>query len=130
MRRLTRETPQGSDVPQNFEAHATFYTRHANQLDNTVLSRAVPVRRDIARDRRVEGLDALLSRLGPKHPVWHRNVTPPWLARAEGGWMVLKVLIPGLQPEHGNHYLPQLGGPLWAPRTWHDWTSTLPHPFG
>jgi len=43
--------------------------------------------------------------------------------------MVLKVVVPGLQPMHGDHLLPFLGGPLWAPRRLADWQTMPPHPF-
>ena len=41
------------------------------------------------------------------------------------GWHVLRVMVPGLQPLHGNHLLPHLGGPLWAPRGWKEWSAML-----
>lgn len=44
-------------------------------------------------------------------------------------WLVLRVVIPGLQPLHGDHRLPFLGGPLWQPRPCSDWASVPPHPF-
>jgi hypothetical protein len=130
VRRLLREQPTVSTVPQDFEAHAMFYTHHPDELQETVLTRLAPPRDAERLASTVDKLGELRERLGGDHPVWFRNGTPPWLAATEESWMVLKVLIPGLQPEHGNHYLPQLGGPLWAPRTWRDWQTMLLHPFG
>jgi hypothetical protein len=78
---------------------------------------------------RTEDVAALAERLGPERPVLFRNLTPPGLARERLGWCVLRVLVPGLQPLHGHHALPFLGGPLWAPRGWKDWADMPPHPF-
>jgi hypothetical protein len=61
--------------------------------------------------------------------VFARSMTPPSVATAGDGWYVLKVLVAGLQPLHGNHALAHLGGPLWAPRGMSEWAQTLPHPF-
>lgn len=126
--RQAREPEQG--FPRDFEAHATFYTLRPELLDATVLARALAPRPQDELLESREGLGALRERLGKAHPIWFRNVTPPWLAHANREWVVWKVLVPGLQPEHGNHALPQLGGPLWAPRTFLEWKTMLPHPFG
>jgi len=61
--------------------------------------------------------------------VLFRNVTPPEIATEIPEWLVLRVLVPGLQLLHGHHELPHLGGPLWAPRGLADYTTALPHPF-
>ena len=58
-----------------------------------------------------------------------RLMTPPGIASARLGWCVVRVVVPGLQPMHGHHALPFLGGPLWAPRPLADWANVLPHPF-
>ena len=71
----------------------------------------------------------MIERLGPDRPVLFRNLTPPAVAREPGDWYVLRVLVPGLQPMHGDHRLPFLGGPLWRPRTAAEWRRTPPHPF-
>jgi hypothetical protein len=71
----------------------------------------------------------LRERLGAARPVLFRVLTPPGLAAARAGWVVLRVLVPGLQPLHGHHGLPFLGGPLWAPRRLDDWRTMPPHPF-
>ena len=78
---------------------------------------------------RPEHLDRLVERLGTGHPVLFRNLTPPAVAEGPGDWYVLRALVPGLQPMHGDHRLPFLGGPLWRPRTAADWASVPPHPF-
>jgi hypothetical protein len=44
-------------------------------------------------------------------------------------WLVLRVVVPGLQPLHGNHALAHLGGPLWAPRGLAEWRDVPPHPM-
>jgi len=53
-------------------------------------------------------------------------MTPPALAPE---WRVAKVVVPGLQPMHGNHRFPFLGGPLWAPRGLAAFGDVPPHPF-
>jgi ribosomal protein S12 methylthiotransferase accessory factor YcaO len=94
------------DVPASFAEHALYYTVHPERLDATVLRKVGPATDD-PDELRTEALDVLIDRLGPDR----------------------RVLVPGLQPLHGHHALPFLGGPLWAPRTWNDWTSMPPHPF-
>jgi hypothetical protein len=61
--------------------------------------------------------------------VLFRSMTPPALATEGLGWHVLRVVVPGLQPLHGDHRLPHLGGPLWAPRGLADWNEMPPHPM-
>ena len=70
----------------------------------------------------------LRARLGPERPVLFRIMTPPGIAQEHPDWIVVRVVVPGLQPLHGNHAFPHLGGPLWKAPT-PDWISTLPHPF-
>jgi hypothetical protein len=91
-----------------------------------VLNRAA---RAAPADTAPEGLAALVERLGPDRPVLVRLMTPPGIASARLGWCVVRVVVPGLQPMHGHHALPFLGGPLWAPRPLADWANVLPHPF-
>jgi hypothetical protein len=74
-----------------------------------------------------ETVSLLQEKLGRERPILFRDLTPPGLAPPE--WRVLRILIPGLQPLHGDHRFPFLGGPLWKPRRWSDWASILPHPF-
>jgi hypothetical protein len=38
-------------------------------------------------------------------------------------------MVPGLQPMHGDHRLPFLGGPLWQPRAAAEWSKMPPHAF-
>lgn len=71
----------------------------------------------------------MAERLGPDRPVLFRNLKPPGIAMERLDWCVLRVLVPGMQPLHGHHGLPFLGGPLWAPRGWNDWADMPPHPF-
>jgi ribosomal protein S12 methylthiotransferase accessory factor len=108
----------------DFPDHAVYYSLHPAELARTVLRRASSPREDggAAID---EGLDALVERLGAHRPVLVRLMTPP----AISGWVVVKVVVPGLQPMHGNHGFPYLGGPLWAPRGLAAWRAIPPHPF-
>jgi hypothetical protein len=73
-----------------------------------------------------EGWPALAERLDSRH-VLFRLLTPP--AAAAESWMVLRVLVPGLQPLHGHHGYPFLGGRLWSPRGIGEYASVPPHPF-
>ena len=110
----------------DFSHHAVHYTLHPDALRETVLERAGP---PAGGAEPVEDLPVLLERLGPDRPVLFRSMTPPALAAEVGGWCVLKVIVPGLQPLHGDRRSAHLGGPLWAPRGLSEWERTPPHPF-
>ena len=126
--RYLREQGLGtSSEPVDFAQHALYYTVYPDALARTPFARARPA--PAHEETRIETLAELLERLGPKHPVLARSMTPPAVATAGDGWYVLKVLCVGLQPLHGNHGLAHLGSPLWAPRGLSDWRQTLPHPF-
>ena len=56
-------------------------------------------------------------------------MTPPALAQHDLDWVVVRVMIPGLQPMHGDHALPFLGGPHWRGRSLAAWAKIPPHPF-
>lgn len=114
--------------PRTFAEHAVFYSMRPQLLRGTAIFRAKPAeeRSDLAVS---EGLVELTQRLGPDRPVLFRSITPPALASEQLGWHVVRVVVPGLQPLHGHHDFPHLGGPLWLPRGLGDWTAMLPHPF-
>jgi ribosomal protein S12 methylthiotransferase accessory factor len=112
--------------PTSFAEHAVYYSLHPERLAETVLFRAGGSDDD---NDAPESLARLIERLGPEHPVLFRNLTPPAVALGPRDWYVLRVLVPGLQPMHGDHRLPFLGGPLWRPRPAADWSSCPPHPF-
>lgn len=115
-------------TPTTFFEHALYYAVNRQRIAETPLHRAAsPIRKPDSQRR--EGLSDLQGRLGDDRPILFRNMTPPGLAAARFDWTVLRVVIPGLQPLHGNHWLPFLGGPLWQPRRWSDWGFILPHPF-
>jgi ribosomal protein S12 methylthiotransferase accessory factor YcaO len=116
------------DVPSSFAEHALYYSVYPERLGRTALARAATAGPDVDANG-AEGIVCLAERLGPGHPVLFRNLTPPGIAMERLGWCVLRVVVPGLQPLHGHHALPFLGGPLWAPRGWREWTDMLPHPF-
>jgi ribosomal protein S12 methylthiotransferase accessory factor len=115
-------------VPTNFAEHALYYSVYPKRQTETVLGQKIQSGSH-TKDARSEGISCLVERLGPERPVLFRNLTPPGLAMERLGWYVLRVLVPGLQPLHGHHALPFLGGPLWAPRGWKDWLTMPPHPF-
>ena len=120
------------DVPASFADHAVFYSLHPDRLRETALGRAATATEGLGTDADAagaEGVAELAARLGPGRPVLFRNLTPPGLAMERMDWRVVRVMVPGLQPLHGHHLLPFLGGPLWAPRTWQDWADMPPHPF-
>jgi ribosomal protein S12 methylthiotransferase accessory factor len=114
--------------PVDFAGHAVWYSYHPEELAGTVLHRAgAPLPE--GDEGTSEGFPALAARLGPAHPVLFRNLTPPALAAEGLGCVVLRVLVPGLQPLHGHHGYPFLGGPLWGGRPVEEWGRMPPHPF-
>ena len=128
--RYLRRTPLAAalkgELPGDFAGHALYYSLHPERLCETPLERARSIDRD---DDSAEDGPALRERLGPGRPVLFRVLTAPGLAAARAGWLVLRVLVPGLQPLHGHHGFPFLGGPLWSRRGEREWRSILPHPF-
>ena len=112
---------------ETFADHAVYYSLHQEELRRTALHRARPATTEMnALD---ENLALLAERLGDMSPVLVRNLTPP-LPAAEGlDWRVVKVIVPGLQPLHGDDRFAHLGGPLWSPRGLPEWNNTPPHPF-
>jgi len=109
----------------DFAHHAAYYTAHPEQLRETVLEKATA---PDGRASSVESVATLRERLGPERPVLCRIMTPTGIAEAARDWIVLRVVVPGLQPLHGNDRWPHLGGPLWG-RPVSDWAKTPPHPF-
>jgi ribosomal protein S12 methylthiotransferase accessory factor YcaO len=116
------------EVPTTFAEHAVWYSVYPDRLADTILGRTT-VQGHTAFPPVHEDVGALVARLGPERPVLFRDMTPPALASDTLGWHVLRVFVPGLQPLHGHHHLPHLGGPLWAPRGWADYHAMPPHPF-
>jgi ribosomal protein S12 methylthiotransferase accessory factor len=114
--------------PADFAAHAVYYSYHPDELARTVLDHAMPAGPD-AEEATVEALPQLAERLGKDRPVLFRNLTPPALAIEDLGWVVLRVLVPGLQPLYGHHAFPFLGGPLWGERPLAQWADIPPHPY-
>jgi ribosomal protein S12 methylthiotransferase accessory factor len=129
-RRDQDHAPERPMPPASFAEHAVYYSIYPDGLAETVLHRAEVRDDDGTGDAGpAEDLTRLIERLGPERPVLFRNLTPPALAEGPRDWYVLRVLVPGLQPLHGDHRLPFLGGPLWAPRGLADWSRMPPHPF-
>jgi ribosomal protein S12 methylthiotransferase accessory factor YcaO len=116
------------EVPADFADHALYHSLRPEELQRTVFRQARPSTEG-AEENAAEGWMALVERLGESHPVLFRQVTPPSLSAEGLGWLVLRVLVPGLQPLHGHHGYPFLGGPLWAPRGIDAWRDIPPHPF-
>ena len=115
-------------APRTFAEHAVFYSLCPELLPHTALSRARPTEVHVESVETEKAID-LIRRLGPERPVIFRSMTPPPLASERLDWHVLRVIVPGLQPLHGDHALPHLGGPLWSPRGLADWSAVPPHPF-
>jgi ribosomal protein S12 methylthiotransferase accessory factor len=113
--------------PTSFAEHAVWYSERPGDLERTILARTQP-RGAQPFPPDVETVASLAERLGPDRPVLFRDLTPPALATEGLGWHVLRVVVPGLQPLHGDHRLPHLGGPLWAPRGLANWQQMPPHP--
>jgi ribosomal protein S12 methylthiotransferase accessory factor YcaO len=123
--RYLRRTPLADvlkgHTPTDFAGHALYYSLHPERLRETPLEQA---RTADDEDGRIEEAAALRERLGSERPVLFRILTPPGLAAARVGWLVLRVLVPGLQPLHGHHDFPFLGGRLGGLGC-----ADLPHPF-
>lgn len=115
------------DIPLDFPDHAVYYTLFPEKLANTAFHNAQQNSRHCEL-LDIEDLNILAKKLTTKRPILFRDMTPTEVAKFTD-WRVVKVVIPGLQPMHGNHKLPHLGGFLWAPRNLQDWYKTPPHPF-
>jgi len=113
------------DALTDYAHHAAYYSAHPSKLESTVLHHARPPS-EAASTR--EALATLRGRLGPDRPVLFRIMTPPGIAQEFPDWRVVRVVVPGLLPLHGNHAWPHLAGPLWKGPL-DDWRSMLPHPF-
>jgi ribosomal protein S12 methylthiotransferase accessory factor len=114
--------------PTSFQEHGVYYSRWPHELERTAFRRATAAAAALANGA-PEDVRLLAGRLGPGRPVLFRNMTPPGLAAEVGDWYVLRVVVPGLQPLHGDHRLAHLGGQLWAPRGLADWAAMPPHPY-
>jgi ribosomal protein S12 methylthiotransferase accessory factor len=125
VRQLLR-VPEEPGAPRSFAAHASFYSRHRELLAHTVFARASRTHSQTVPE--VENLEVIRQRLGPDRPVLFRCLSPPGLVEQGIELCVMRVIVPGLQPLHGDHALPQLGGPLWD-RPMADWAEQQPHPF-
>lgn len=112
---------------KTFADHAVYYSFHRDELERTALNRARPTSEATAPPD--EGLALLCERLRKSSPVFVRNLTPPMLAGEGLDWRVVKVLVPGLQPLHGDDLFAHLGGELWLPRGLEEWCVVPPHPF-
>jgi ribosomal protein S12 methylthiotransferase accessory factor len=128
--RYLRRTPLAQALkgkqPTDFAGHALYYSLHPERVCETPLEKATATVDD---EDGVEDSSVIQERLGRDRPVLFRVLTPPGLAAARAGWLVLRVLVPGLQPLHGHHGYPFLGGSLWSGRNLRDWEAMLPHPF-
>jgi ribosomal protein S12 methylthiotransferase accessory factor len=127
VRKLQQQEPQ-TPVPTTFFQHALYYARQPELLATTILEQSQQFKGD-ADQHTHESLTDLQAKLGPLRPILFRNITPPILPDESPPWIVLRVLIPGLQPLHGDHRLPFLGGPLWNARLLAVWAAMPPHPF-
>jgi len=112
---------------ETFADHAAYYSFHRQELLRTVLDRAGPATGET--DSPDESLALLYGRLGERSPVLMRNLTPPLPAGTGLDWRVVKVIVPGLQPLHGDDRFAHLGGRLWSSRGLKEWSETPPHPF-
>ncbi len=118
VRYLRRETAAAPRSPRTFAEHAVAYSFEPARLAGTALARAGAATADPG----TEPLADLLRRVAPLY----RIATPP--AFADLGWVVVRVMIPRLQPMHGDHALPFLGG-LWRGRSLAEFAALPPHPF-
>jgi ribosomal protein S12 methylthiotransferase accessory factor len=112
---------------ETFADHAAYYSLHREELARTVLAGAGPaLEASVPPD---ETLACLCEQLGESHPPLVRNLTPPMLVGQGLAWRVVKVVVPGLQPLHGDDRFAHLGGPIWSPRGLAEWSQLPPHPF-
>lgn len=127
VRQLRRErtTLDWVDDLFDFPHHAAYYSAHPERVKQTVLGRALSPKEDAGAR---EPFGDLAERLGKERPVLFRIMTPPAIAQEFGDWRVVRVVVPGLQPLHGDHRRPYLGGPLWT-RPISEWAKIPPHPF-
>lgn len=109
----------------DFSHHAAYYSAHPEQLKSTVLHSACAPEGGSAEG---ESTASIRNRLGTEHPILFRIMSPTVILPAVADWIVLRVVIPGLQPLHGNHRWPHLGGRLWD-RPVSGWDRMAPHPF-
>lgn len=116
-----------NNIPTDFPEHAVYYTLFPEDLPKTVLNKA----ESLFEDKEVEKHETLahLREKLNKHKILFRLMTPPNISQQINDWHVVKVVIPGLQPLHGDHRMPHLGGKIWSPRTLENWKEILPHPF-
>ena len=99
---------------ETFPEHAVYYSFHREELEQTALRLARRASDGAAPPD--ESLALLCERLRGLSPVLVRNLTPPMLVGKGLDWRVAKVIVPGLQPLHGDDRFAHLGGPLWLPR--------------
>ncbi len=128
VRHLRQQVAQVLRPPlETFADHTVYYSFHREELERTALNRARPASEGMAAPD--ESLAVLCERLRGSSPVLVRNLTPPMLVGKGLGWRVAKVLVPGLQPLHGDDRFAHLGGQLWLPRALEEWSEAPPHPF-
>lgn len=118
-------------LPYDFASHALHYSYFPERLDETPLRRGVIEVKEAlpAPIDQEETLSRLLERLGPERPALWRDRTPLSIAHHAPDWRVLKVVVPGLLPLHGDHAFAHLGGARWASSHYADWLNHPPHPF-
>jgi thiazole/oxazole-forming peptide maturase SagD family component len=112
---------------ETFADHAVYYSLNRDELDRTILGHTRPVSREITYPE--ENLPALCTLISESYPVLVRNLTPPMLAEQGLDWRVVKVVVPGLQPLHGDERFAHLGGRLGLLRGLQEWSKMPPHPF-
>lgn len=125
---VTQRKP--SDPCRDFPDHAVYYSLFPDRLQQTLFADGNTERcmapHDLPRD---ETTAEWVRRLGEQRPILFRNMTSPCMPFAQTGQCVAKVVIPGLQPMHGNDAFAWVGGPLWSPRTYAQFVAHPTHPF-
>lgn len=129
------ERARPDEEPRTFEAHAAYYTRNPARLAETPLASAREGDASAlldprgAHERAPETFETLVRRLGPERPVLLRLMTPSLVSRELPGWVVVRVLVPGLTPLHGAHALAHLASPAYGGRSFAAHRASPPHPF-
>jgi ribosomal protein S12 methylthiotransferase accessory factor YcaO len=118
-----------SKLPESFAEHALYYSLNRSELKKSAL--ATPEKRvqEISKESGSEDIAALMAALGSERRVLWRVVSHPWVHQGERPGIVVRVLVPGLQPLHGHHGFPHLGGSFWKGRSVKEYLRIGPHPF-
>lgn len=123
--RYLLSTEPATEVPTTFAQHAAYYSHHRDKQERWFLAQAAD---ETCESFSPESHRDRVERLASQgHEPLFRIMTPPEFVARD--WVVARVIACGLQPLHGDHRMPFLGGPMWGQRSPSQWDTMLPHPF-